>query len=189
MELFKEYRLKIGKVLLAKKVARIKRGVSYSGFNKVKSIGIVWDASKPAEFNNLSRFYQKMQEMKIEVKILGYFPGNNLPDQFTAIRYFRCIKKDDIDSFYQPDSSETTTFINSSFDILIDINFDNHFPLKYVTSLSKASFKVGLYEPQSHDSASDMMIELKKPVDIDEYLNQIIRYLEMIKDKNVKTVD
>jgi hypothetical protein len=188
MELLKEFRLKIGKALLAKKVARTRRGVSYSNFSNVRRIGIVWDASKPAEFNNLSRFHQKMHELKIEVMILGFYPGKNLPDQYTAIRYFSCIKKDEINNFFQPDSSETTSFINTPFDILIDINFDNHFPLQYVTSLSKARFKVGLYDPESKSPASDMMIELKKPVDIESYLNQIIRYLEMIKDRNLKTV-
>jgi Family of unknown function (DUF6913) len=189
MELLKEFRLKIGKAMLAKRVARARRGVHYSNFNNIRTIGIVWDASKPAEFSTLSRFHQKMHEMKIDVMILGYFPGKNLPDQYTAIRYFRCIKKDEINSFFQPDSSETSSFIKNPFDILIDINFDNEFPLKYVTSLSKARLKVGLYDPGSNDSVSDLMIELKKPVDLESYLNQIIHYLEMIKDKNLKTVE
>jgi hypothetical protein len=188
MELFKELRLKIGKAMLAKKAARNKRGVSYSNFANVKSIGIVWDASKPLEFNQLSKFHQKMLEMKIEVMILGYYPGKNLPDQYTAIRYFRCIKSDEINNFYLPVSSETTTFINTPFDVLVDINFDKQFPLQYVTRLSKARLKVGLYDQESKDQASDLMIELKKPVDIESYLSQIIHYLEMIKDKNLKTV-
>jgi hypothetical protein len=188
MELLKEFRLKIGRAILAKKAAKNKRGVFYSNFGNVRKIGIVWDASKPLGFSHLSRFHQKMQEIGIEVMIFGYFPGKNLPDQYTAIRYFRCIKKDEINSIYHPDSSEYRSFINTPFDILIDINFDNQFPLQCVTSLSKARFKVGLYDPASKNPASDLMIELKKPVDIDNYLSQIIHYLEMIKDKNLKTV-
>jgi hypothetical protein len=188
MELFKELRLKIGKAMLAKKSARNKRRVSYSNFSNVKSLGIVWDASKPLEFNQLSKFHQKMQEMKIDVMIFGYYPGKNLPDQYTAIRYFRCIKNDDINKFYLPASSETNTFINTQFDVLIDINFDKHFPLLYVTRLSKARFKVGLFDHESKDHDADLMIELKKPVDIESYLDEIIHYLEMIKDKNLKTV-
>jgi hypothetical protein len=188
MELFRDFRLKIGKAILAKKVARAPRGVSYSNFGNVRRIGIVWDASKPSEFSHLSRFHQKMHEMKVEVMIFGYFPAKNLPDQYTAIRYFRCIKKDDINSFYYPDSSETSSFINTPFDVLIDINFDNHFPLQYVTAMSKARFKAGLFDPESKDTAFDLMIEIKKPVEIESYLNQIIHYLEMIKDKSLKKV-
>jgi hypothetical protein len=182
MELFKSIRLKIGKIILSKNVARNKREVHYSDFKKVKNIGIVWDASKPAEFASLSRFHQKMLDIKIDVMIFGYFNGTNLPDQYTAIRYLRCIRKDEINKFYYPDSSETRSFINKPFDILIDINFDKLFPLMYVTSLSKARLKVGIFDNEKSQPPFDLMLEIKNPVDIDEYLTQVIQYLEMIKN-------
>ena len=67
MELFKNIRLKIGKLILSKNVARMKRKVYYSNFKNVRNIGIVWDASRPVEFASLSRFHQKMQDIKIDV--------------------------------------------------------------------------------------------------------------------------
>lgn len=189
MELFKKIRLNIGKIILSKKVAGSKRKVSYSNFSMIRSIGIVWDASKPAEFASLSRFHQKMHEKKIDVMILGYFEGKNLPDQYTAIRYLRCIKRDEINVFNLPLSAESRTFIKNPFDVLIDINFDNLFPLEYIAALSMARFKVGLYDHKSTDSLFDMMMELKDPVDIDGYLKQVIHYLEMIKENKIKTAD
>ena len=166
MELIKSIRLKIGRVLLTNKMARKKRKVYYSNFSLIKSIGIVWDASKTEDFPWLSRFYQKMHERNIEVKILGYFPGKNLPDQYTAIRYLTCIRKNEINFFYHPVSSETSTFIRNRFDILIDINFKNLFPLQYVSSLSNAGFKVGLFESETIDNPFQLMMEIKTPVDI-----------------------
>jgi hypothetical protein len=128
-----------------------------------------------------------MQDIKIDVTILGYFPGKNLPDQYTAIRYLRCIKKDEVNSFYHPDSPETRSFISNNFDILIDINFEKLVPLLYVTTLSRARFKVGLFDNSTTGSPFDLMMEIKNPVDIDNYLMQVIQYLEMIKDKSKKT--
>ncbi|MBK8883679.1 MAG: hypothetical protein IPN67_15245 [Bacteroidales bacterium] len=189
MELFKNVRLKIGKVILSNKVARLKRNVYYSGFSKVRNIGIVWDASKTSEFSSLNRFHQRMADNKIDLTVLGYYPGKNLPDQYTAIRFLTCIKKDEINSFYHPDSTETHSFINNPFDILIDINFDKQFPLSYVTELSKARLKVGLFDNETAPSPFDLMMEVKKPADVDVYLNDIIHYLEMIKDKPNKKVD
>jgi hypothetical protein len=189
MELFKNLRLKIGKLILSRNVASKKREVSYSNFRNVRSIGIVWDATRPSEFASLSRFHQKMQEVRIDVMIFGYFPGNNLPDQYTAIRYLRCIRKDEINSFYHPDSAEAKAFICKGFDILIDINFDKLFPLTYVTSVSMARFKVGLFENDSTESPFDLMMEIKRPVDIDNYLALVIQYLEMIKDKSNKQMN
>ena len=66
------------------------------------------------------------------------------------------------------------------FDILIDINFEKVFPIYYISSLSKANFKVGLYDTESGNSTFDLMIELKKPVRVDDYLSNVVHYLEMI---------
>jgi hypothetical protein len=189
MELFKNIRLKIGNAILSGKTDRTRKNLHYSGFSQVKNIGIVWDASKTAEFTSLSRFHQRMQEMKIDVRILGYFPGKNLPDQYTAIRYLTCIRKDEINFFYHPVSSETEAFIKNSFDILIDVNFAKLPPLLYITALSKARLKIGIFENESNNSPFDLMMEIKKPVEIEEYFSQTIRYLEMIKDETIKIVD
>ena len=184
MELFRTLRLRLGSALLAKKAARLRRDVRYTSFENVKSIGLVWDASRPAEFGSLSRFHQKMEEMKKEVKIFAYFPGKNLPDQYTAIRYLSCIRKDELSKLYLPVTSEANAFINNRYDVLIDLNFDKHLPLLYITAVSKARLKVGLFEKNGSASSFDLMMELSAPVDIDSYLSQVTRYLEMIKDKS-----
>jgi len=189
MELFKKIRLRIGKDILLKKVIRIKRDVYSSNFSEINSIGIVWDASRPAELGILTGFYHRMMEMKIDVKIFGFYPGKILPDQYVAIRYFTCLKRDEVSFFYHPVSSEAAEFINIPFDILIDINFEKHFPLSYVTILSNARFKVGLFDQKSTDTPFDLMMEINKPVDIENYLVQIIHYLKMVKNETVNTID
>lgn len=180
MELFKNVRLKIGKRILDKKLSKTKRSVSYSNISHVKKIGIVWDASLPEDFATLSRFHLKMSERNIEVKILGYFPGKELPDQYTAIRYLTCLRKQEINFFYQPVSSESDTFMNTGFDVLIDINFKKIFPLQFITSLSRAGLKAGLFDSETTEYPFDLMMEMKKPVNIDDYLSQIVQYLEII---------
>lgn len=180
MEIFKDIRLTIGKAFLTKKLSRTKRKVFYSNFGLIKSIGIVWDASKTSDFAGLSRFYQKMHEKNIEVKILGYYPGKELPNQYTAIRYLSCLRQNEINFFFQPVSSDANTFITNRFDVLIDINFKKLFPLQYISFLSNAGFKVGLFESETRDIPFDLMMEIKNPVDVENYLEKIIHYLGMI---------
>ncbi|MCU0472430.1 MAG: hypothetical protein MUC93_03545 [Bacteroidales bacterium] len=180
MELFEDTRLKIGYSILSKKSVRVKRKVFYSNISLVKTIGIVWDSAKTEDFSSLSRFYQKMHDRNIDVKIIGYYPGKELPDQYTALRYLSCIRKKETNMFYIPVSTETDVFIKTRFDILIDINFGKLFTLWYITSLSSASFKVGLFDPESDSSNFDLMMEIKKPVQVENYLTQVIHYLEMI---------
>jgi hypothetical protein len=185
MELFKQIRLKIGDVILRNKIAGKKRKAHYSNINQVKNIGIVWDASKIDDFVCLSRFYQKMQENKTNVKILGYFDGKNLPNQFTAIRYLSIVKKEELNLFYHPVSADTHTFVNNRFDVLIDINFKKLLPLQYISSLSNAGFKVGLFDSETIDTPFDLMMDLKGPVNVEDYLNHIVHYLEMINSGTV----
>lgn len=181
MELFESIRIKVGYRILLRKISRIKRKVFYSDISQIKSIGIVWDSSNIDQFPTLSKFFQKMHESNIDIRIIGYFPGKILPDQFTAVRYMTCIRREDINPFYIPVTAEANNFINYKFDILIDINFRKVFPLHYISSLSMACFKVGLYDSEDENSPFELMMDIKGPVDIENYLNNIMNYLEMIK--------
>ena len=93
MEMFKDIRLDRGNAILRKKMARMKRTRFKGNISNAKTIGLVWDASNPEELPILSHFHQKMAEKNIDVKIISYFPGKNLPDKLTAIRYLTCLKK------------------------------------------------------------------------------------------------
>ena len=180
MELFREIRLKAGKFVLSRRLLRRDRRVSYTSIDQVKNILIVWDASKPQEFTSLSKFHLKMQERDINVDVLGFYPGDSLPDQYTAIRYFTCIKSNELNFYYIPVVPEVEKFIKTTYDVLIDINFEQLFPLLYISTLSEARFKTGLSDVQPGKAPFDLLMAINKPVSIDDYLTQVLHYLEMI---------
>jgi hypothetical protein len=148
--------------------------------NKVRKIGIVWDASRTEDFSTLSKFHQQMGERGIDVKILGYYGGKELPVKYTAIRFLSIIRRNELSFLHIPKSTEADVFTRTGFDILIDMNFDHIFPLVFITALSAAVFKVGLFGSETDSATFDLMMEIKKPVQADHYLDQIIHYLEMI---------
>jgi hypothetical protein len=186
MEFFRNLRISAGKSMLKARMARIKRKPHYINFCNIKNVGIVWDASKTDDFAILTRFHQKMAELGKEVRIFGFFPEKGFPDQYTAIRYLTCLKRKEINFFYLPVNSEAELFIQTKFDVLIDINFKKHLPLFYVTSLSKAGLKVGLADSKPESSHLDLMISMKSPLNIEIYLEQILYYLEMINSESTK---
>ncbi|HEX2921937.1 MAG TPA: hypothetical protein VHO50_12315 [Bacteroidales bacterium] len=188
MELARNIRLKIGNSLLNKKVGKASRKATFEGIESVRRIGIVWDATQVDEFKNLSRFCQKMSERNVDVKVLGYFPGKNLPDQYTAIRYLSCIRREEVNFFYLPVSPESESFIKDRFDILIDMNFKDLVPLKYMVYLSNAAFKIGLFESENDGKIFDLMMDMKKPVDVGIFLDQTLHYLEMINPKKTESI-
>jgi hypothetical protein len=186
MEMFKNYRLSRGRTILTKKIARVRRSRFRGNIYSAKKMGIVWDATNSDEFQVLSQFHQKMQDRNIDLNIIGYYPGKELPDKITAIRYLICIKNQDINFTYRPVSSEANNFINTPFDILIDANFNNAFPLEYISALSRAGLKVGIFDNGNERSSFDIMIDVNKNRDLNNYLNQVVHYLEMINTGQTK---
>jgi hypothetical protein len=183
MELFKNIRLTIGRSTLKNKVAVNGRKFNYSSFTNARKIVIIWDASNTEEFIQLSKFHQKMHERRISVEIIGYFEGKELPDQLTAVRYLTLIRRKELNFFYIPVSPEADEFIKKDFDILIDINFKKIFPLTYLSFLSRSGIKVGLLDSKPGDTPFDLMMELKGPVSVQNFLDQSIQYLEMINNE------
>ena len=187
MEVFKKIRLKIGDAILRNKMANTKRKAHFSNISQVKNIGIVWDVSTIDDFTYLSRFCQKMHEKKTEVKIFGYFAGKDLPNQYTAVRYLSILKRQELNIFYHPVSPESHTFVSNPFDVLIDLNFKKLLPLQYISSLSNAALKIGLFESDTRNTPFDLMMEIKGPVNVQNYLDQVIHYLGMINSDIVKS--
>ena len=186
MELFRRLRIRAGNSILSGKLARIKRKPHYVNFYHIKTICLVWDASKTEDFVILTKFQQKMAELNKEVKIIGYYPEQGFPAQYTAIRYLTCLKKKEVNFFFFPVNPESESFINTKFDVLIDINFKKQFPLIYITSMSQAGLKVGLTWAKPLTSPFDVMISMKSPVDIGKYLEHVLYYLEMIDSETAK---
>jgi len=186
MEILRKLRIKAGRSKLSGKMARIRRNPQYINLFHIRTIGIVWDASRPEDFSILTRFHQLMAEQNKDVRILGFYPGKELPDRYTAIRYFNCMKRDEVNFFYCPVIPDAESFINTKFDLLIDINFSNHFPLLYASCLSQAVLKVGLAGEEPESSHFDLMISMTGPVSMEKYLEQVLYYLEMINSESAK---
>jgi hypothetical protein len=189
MEIFEAIRQNVGNRILVKKNAGRKRSTFYSNINLIKNIGIVWDSSNPAEFSFISGFYQKLCDRNINMKVIGYYPDKILPDKYTAIRYLSCIRREEVNFFYIPVTTEALEFIDFTFDILIDINFKKVLPLYYISSLSHAKFKIGLFDKDDISPPFDLMMDIQRPVIVENYLNAIIHYLEMIKSGETNNIE
>lgn len=187
MEMFRNLRLSIGRSILRRKISHLKRKKFRGNISSAKKLGIVWDATNIAEFPVISQFHQKMQERNIDVKVISYYPAKELPDKLTAVRFLTCLKPEDINITYRPVSGDANEFINTKFDILIDTNFRNVFQLEYISSLSAAGLKVGIFDNVYEHSPFDLMIDVKKNSDLNNYFTQAVHYLEMINNVETKT--
>lgn len=179
MEIFYRSRLLWAKTLLRTRIKRTFRNKKFNNLRNAHKIGIVWDGSFVSDFQHITDLYQRLQSRDIQVDIVCYYPGKILPDEYTALRYLTCIKRSDLNFFYIPDKDYINDFISTPYEILIDINFKNQFPLLYITSMSKAEFKIGA-GGTIDSNILDMTLEIPDKENIDFYLQQVEHYLNMI---------
>ncbi len=179
MELLNRIKLFFSNFTLKQRLKRIKRHKKFNNLRNAHKIAIVWDGSNIEDFKAITDFFQEMQKRNIQVDVVCYYPKNILPDEYTLIRYLTCIKQSDLSFLLFPKSDDIEEFINTPYEILIDINNNNYFPVKYVTVMSRAQFKVGS-ESSAYSDNLDMTIKMTKEYDPAYYLQQVKYYLEMI---------
>jgi hypothetical protein len=151
-----------------------------------RSIGILYVVNDVPDFEMVESFVGRLQREHKEVKALGYVRNRNLISRFLPRLSYDFFSRKDVTWFYKPVHSKVKDFIDREFDILIDLNLQDFYPLKYISGLSKAKCRVGRYTDDNLEYY-DLMIEPKPDISMNEYIEQIHHYLTII-NRNEKGV-
>jgi len=143
-------------------------------FEAAKKIGILFDATDIANYSVVRKFEAEYKKKNKSVELFGFINSKN-PN---AALYFKFFSRKDINWFYKPKSGLVDDFMNRKFDILINAYIEESKPLLYISTLSKASLRVGLYFPEYTD-ASDMMVTIKNESNLDNFFLEINQYLNI----------
>jgi hypothetical protein len=166
---------KAGEFFLNKELSMFSRSRNFKGFTNSRSIGIIFNATDKENFELVKKYVVYLRECQKKVKALGYFHLKDIPDiKYSKIEYDFFSKKD-LNWHLKPDSGQVRNFVNEEFDILIDLNLSNDFPLKYISNLSKASFKIGKY--LENNLMYDLMIKVEEGKGIKYFLKHLDHYL------------
>ncbi|MBE0668150.1 MAG: hypothetical protein IH593_10850 [Bacteroidales bacterium] len=181
MELLKNLRLKAGRYMLHRQLSSVRR--MHQDFNreKVRKIGILWDATYENDFQHLAALNRRLSDMGKSVEVMAWIPGRIVPDRLTGLTYMKFLRKTDLNWAFIPVSEDAKKFIANSFDLIIDINPSSVFHLSCLVALSAAPMKVGpdvTEEPEK--TPYDMMIRTPKPFSIAAFIEQAMIYLSMI---------
>lgn len=148
-------------------------------FDAIKTVGILFDATNPDDFELVKRYILFLRDHRKKVKAIGFFNSKQTPSMaFSKLEYdFFSIK--DLNWFGKPSSMIIQNFINEEYDLLIDLNINDHFSLKYISALSKANFKVGRYNEKELE-IYDMMIDSDNTKTLKYFLRQVDLYISML---------
>lgn len=185
MSLIENIKITIGKRMLRKETEGIQRNRNLFNLTTTKTAGILYEASDVEDYELIKKYVGYLREYGIKVKTIGYFSKKEIPEfTFSKLDYEFFTKKE-LNWYLKPMTLFTDQFVVQDFDLLIDLNIHDHFPLKYLAAASAAKFKIGKFS-DDNKVTHDMMIEIQTDKTLKYFLRHIDTYLQMI-NKNLQT--
>lgn len=136
-------------------------------FENLKTVGVIFDASRTQEHKTVLRLRKDLQERDKEVQLLGYFPSKDAVDH----QPFSYFTDEHINFARLPKSDIVKQFIARPFDVLINLDPVGHKPIDYICAASRALFKIG---PATANPAHfDLMIDQGDTFNLKQYIDQV----------------
>lgn len=182
MAIINNIKEKIGDYILKGRIGAVQRDRKVANLSEAKSFGIIFDSSNKDDFELVKKYVGYLKEMKKKVKVLGYFSTKDIPEMTYSKLEYDFFSERDLNSFRIPSNIFVNNFIHEEYDILINLNLYDHFPLKYIGAMSRAKYKVGRFD-ENNKEVYDMLIECPTDKSFKYFLRQVDTYLAMINNK------
>ena len=140
--------------------------------------GILVDAGIPGDRNEVMAFAEKLRKDGNQVKILGFLEGKAegvaMPfDLFTTADLAKVSKI--------PRGPVVDEFIEQPFDVLINMSIHhNHKSLDFISSLSKATFRIGPWYQHSNNNPYDLCLDTGSSATLKEWIHELMHTLQKI---------
>lgn len=175
MNLVGNFKKNVGEFVLRKQTKNLKRKIVSCNMHEAKNIGVLFNATHLVSFEIVKKFVKQLSTPSNNVSVLGYVDSKQMIDHYLYRKGFEFFTRNDLNWFQKPEGEGVTAFIRQKFDLLIDLNLEESFPMKYILSLSNATFKTGKYTV-SHNLL-DFMIDIESE-------KKVIKELQIEIDKD-----
>lgn len=180
--MFYKIRTIVGNYFLKEELLKTVRERKMTNLRDAKKIGILYTLDDVPGYDTVSEFVSRLQHDHKEVKALGFVKKKILVSRFLPKLSYDFFSVKDTNWFFKPIHTNVTDFIEKEFDILIDLSMKDSLPLKFISGLSMAHCRVGRFS-EANRVCYDIMIDLTKPMSLNDYMLQIIHYLTVINNE------
>jgi hypothetical protein len=186
--------MKIGKALKQKaanyffyrEMQRHHRQTKTVSFQQARTIGILYDATIERNYEIVKTYVKHLREdFKKDVLALGYYDGIELPPMRFSKLGLDFFTKKNVNWHFKPTHPMISKFANVNFDMMICLNVDKCLPLRYISAITKAGFKIGKYE-RGNAGIYDFMISVKDSVSLPQFIDLVNNYLKHIGNESQK---
>lgn len=147
-------------------------------FQRKNNYGLLVDATIPEHRKIVSEFAEKLRKEGNSVKVLGFIDGKN--DQVSLS--FDVFHAGDLHRISGvPKSPLVDAFMSGTYDVLINFSiYQNHKPLEFISSITKAKFRIGPWYPGLVRNPFDLSIDTGSQVTLREWIGELMQTLQKI---------
>lgn len=182
MKFFIPIKLFFGQFFLKRELKYFVRTQKFFNFKMAESFGVLYEYKDEEEFKILEQLIHQLNDEKKKVKVLVYIKDAKLLEYIPQRLTVDYIRPDEIDWLGRPNSPYAKDFMKAPFHVLFDLNYCQTFPLKYIMSLSRANYKIGVFNEKSK-AQLDLLIKVNPEVGLSYILREMLRYLKLIKSR------
>ncbi|TVR73231.1 MAG: hypothetical protein EA408_05160 [Marinilabiliales bacterium] len=174
-------RKRTGMFLLGRKLRKLRRNKQFVNLADAGSVGILFQPAATGSFDAVHEFVRRLEGEGKKVFVLGYVDDEKVPDQLLLRKSYQFFCRGDLDWYFRPKPEFVNEFIDREVDILMNLSFDDIFPLEYVHALSRARFKTGRF--RENNDRTDLSIDVRNSRNTEYLIEQITHYLHVINRK------
>lgn len=156
-----------------------KRNLKPINLQSARTVALLYYLHDEATYKVMESILVKINELNLKVRVVAYTNQKFNPHYFIPKISQDIITGKDVNWRFQPKKAFVKEFIETEYDILIDLSLEDHLPLLYCAALSQAGLKVGRFQ-EDHELFYDLMIQTGPDETIDSFATQVIHYLSMI---------
>lgn len=152
----------------------IRRERAGQKFNRIHSIGVVVDGSRPDFIDFAKKYADDMRLAGKSIELLAYVPKQDKNRSYT-LPFFT---NEDVNWFFKPVTGTITTFMATSFDILVNFSPEKIMPLEYICAMSTAKFVIG--NGTDHvNNYYDCLIKVNDSYSPSSFMENVHHYLNL----------
>lgn len=182
MNLFSDIRKNIGTAMIRKQAEKNKRKKEVCNLQNASSLAVLFGSTTQKDFQEIKQLLRTLNNGGHKLYVIGYVDDKILPVYMSSEKSINYITKDNLSWLYKPQNEFFKAFVNTDFDILINLDIHNSLPIQYLCSSSIARFKVGGYSVSS--DLLDFMINTNGNTSIKYLIENIVYYLGILNQKN-----
>ncbi|MCB9028763.1 MAG: hypothetical protein H6545_06585 [Bacteroidales bacterium] len=80
-------------MILRRRLSALRRMKQDFSLEKVKKVGILWDATFENDFQHLAALNRQLSEAGKSVEVMAWIPSRNVPDRLTGLTYLKFSEK------------------------------------------------------------------------------------------------